>query len=389
MTTGDDGRLSSVTSDLPAAAPPGTEFDVMLTGMVFFDVIFTGLPQPPTPGTEIWTEGMGSAPGGIANLAVATARLGLCTGLAAAFSEDLYGEWMWDTLSSGERIDLSRSHREHGWHTPVTVSLSMASDRAMITHGHPASNRVDAALDPPPAARSALIDVGDPATREQAWWRTCAEGGALVFADAGWDPEQRWDTAVLGALDGCHAFTPNAVEAMGYTRTSDPARALAELAERVPLAVVTDGESGVSAIDASTGEQAQVPALPVPAIDPTGAGDVFSAALCTATLRSWPLEHRLRFATVCAALAVQQFGGSLAAPGWGDLADWWQNVGLQAEQGDPQARTTMSEYGFMSEALQGADTRQVRRAEATIARFADADRAVPDLAVPESASETD
>lgn len=354
----------------------------MITGSVFFDIVFTGFPHPPAPGTEVWTEGMGSSPGGIANLAVATARLGLRTGLAAAFSDDLYGEWMWQVLSHQEHIDLSPSRRYPGWHTPVTVSLAVDSDRAMVTHGHPAPEPVATTLDCPPPAASVLVDLGDPAMREELWWRRAAADGALVFADAGWDPDETWDPAVLRALQGCHAFTPNAGEAMGYTRTSTPSQALRALAELVPLAVVTDGSAGAAAIDSTTGEQAQVPALAVETIDATGAGDVFTAALTAGTLRAWPLEQRLRFAALCSSLAVQQFGGSLAAPGWGDLADWWHTIDEQATGGDPRARELYADFLFLADALAGADTRRVRRAEATIARFSDADRATEPPAPP-------
>ena len=369
-----DGGLRNLSSADGAATRAAGVLDVMLTGTVFFDIVFTGLPHRPAPGREVWTEGMGSGPGGIANLAVATARLGLRTGLAAAFSDDLYGEWMWQVLCDQEHIDLSASGRYRGWHTPVTVSVAMDADRAMVTHGHPPPGPATRAPADPPAARSVLVDLGDPATREARWWRRASARGALVFADAGWDPEEYWDPAVLEALGSCHAFIPNAQEAMGYTRTDSPDAALRALAEHVPLAVVTDGASGVAAIDSTTGEQARAPALPVQAIDATGAGDVFSAALTAGTLRRWPLEQRLRFGVLCSALAVQQFGGSLAAPGWGDLADWWHAVKARADAGDSRAQQTRNDYGFMAEALAGADTRRVRRAEATIARFSDADR---------------
>ncbi len=59
--------------------------DLLLTGTVFQDIIFTGLPHAPEPGTEVWSEGMGSCPGGVANQAIAAARLGLRTNLAATF----------------------------------------------------------------------------------------------------------------------------------------------------------------------------------------------------------------------------------------------------------------------------------------------------------------
>ena len=117
--------------------PAEPEVDVFLSGLLFFDLVFTGLEQPPSPGTEVWTGGMGSGPGGIANFAVALSRLGLRTSLAAAFGTDVYGRYCWDVLARQERIDLSRSRRFPEWHSPVTVSLAYAGDRAMITHGHP------------------------------------------------------------------------------------------------------------------------------------------------------------------------------------------------------------------------------------------------------------
>jgi hypothetical protein len=114
------------------------EFDLLLAGTVFQDIIFTGLPHAPEPGTEIWSEGMGSCPGGVANQAIAAARLGLRTGLAAAFGDDGYGDYNWKVLDRQEHVDLSLSRRIPGWHSPVTVSLSVDHDRSMVTHGHPA-----------------------------------------------------------------------------------------------------------------------------------------------------------------------------------------------------------------------------------------------------------
>ena len=48
--------------------------DVLLSGTVFFDIVFTGMDRLPRPGEELWSKGMGSSPGGIANLATAAAQ---------------------------------------------------------------------------------------------------------------------------------------------------------------------------------------------------------------------------------------------------------------------------------------------------------------------------
>ncbi|WNB86644.1 PfkB family carbohydrate kinase [Cellulomonas sp. ATA003] len=156
------------------------------------------------------------------------------------------------------------------------------------------------------------------------------------------------------------------VEAMAYTRTDTPAAALDVLAERVPLAVVTCGADGALAVDATTGERVHVPRVDVRATDPTGAGDVFAASLVLGTLARWPLADRLAFSALCSALAVQQFGGSLAAPGWGDIADWWH---------DTRARGTdaalLSRYAFLDDVLPVDPVDAVRRAEATLTLYND------------------
>ena len=84
------------------------------------------------------------------------------------------------------------------------------------------------------------------------------------------------------------------------------------------------------AVDGHTGEEGWVPALPVNAIDATGRRDVFVASFVLGTLRGWPLRERLAFANLSASLAVQQVGGSLAAPRWGDIADWFDATRMQA-----------------------------------------------------------
>ena len=343
--------------------------DVFVSGPLFLDVVLAGLPTAPRPGTEVWASGMGSLPGGIANLAVAASRLGLATGLATGFGGDVYGRWCWDILAD-EAIDLSRSTRVSTQHTSVTVSLAYAGDRSMITHGHDLPMSYDELIGDPPPSRAVIIDLDDERAQER-WWRQAGADGAKVFADVGWDPSERWSATRLAALDGCDAFLPNAAEAMAYTRTDTPRAAARVLAERVPLVVVTMGDEGAIAVDAERGEERQVPALAVAAIDPTGAGDVFVAAFARGTLADWPLEQRLRFASLCSGLAVQEFGGSLAAPGIGDLHDWWQQLESARSDGNPQAAALYEHYRFLPDVLPARPGRVTRRAEATFALESD------------------
>ncbi|MGW1297639.1 carbohydrate kinase family protein [Streptomyces sp. NPDC002533] len=357
-------------------APRDPACDVFLTGPVFLDIIFTGLDSAPVRGTESWARGMGSSPGGVANMATALARLGLRTSLAAAFGDDHYGEYCWDALEQGEGIDLSMSHTVPGWHSPVTVSMAYEGERTMVSHGHeapapagtgtpvvaggtgtgaPSGTGTETAggtgtstpVFPqcPPRARAAVASLAP--GRSEPWVATAARDGALIFGDVGWDETGRWDLEALPDLAHCEAFLPNAEEAMRYTRTDCPRAAAHALAERVPLAVVTLGAEGAYAVDGRTGTAAAVPAIEVEALDPTGAGDVFVAGFVTGTLADWPLADRLAFAGLTAALSVQEFGGSLSAPGWAEVAAWWQLI-RTCDRQDPAA---LERYAFLDDLL--------------------------------------
>lgn len=294
------------------------ELDVLVSGLVFQDLVL-GLPSAPRPGTEVWATESHESPGGIANFAVALARLGLRTGMAAVFGADDLGDRVWRRLVDDEGIDLTLSRRLAGWQTPLTVALAYDNDRALVTRGSDPLLSADELITTLPTARAVAAHIG-PWRNE--WLAKAKAAGSVVFADVGWDPSEQWDPAVLDQLEHCDVFLPNAGEAMAYTRTTSPADALEALAEKVPLVVVSKGADGAEALDAVTGERVAVPAYPVSAADTTGAGDVFAAGFIAATLWELPLEQRLRFAALTAALSVTRLGGADAAPRWDDLAAW-------------------------------------------------------------------
>jgi len=332
--------------------------DVLLTGPVFFDLVFTGVGETPRPGTEVYADALSTSPGGVANLAVATARLGLSTMLATTLGDDVYGRWCWEFLADREGIDLGSSRLVPNWPTPVTVSIASGSDRSMITREVAAPVPTGDLLRGGIAARATFADLKAMARGARdgdAWWRPLTQGGTKIFADIGWDSSGRWDTGDLAPLADCFAFTPNESEAMAYTRTESAVAAARALADRVPLVVVTRGEAGAIAIDSASGEEVTVAAVSAVGRDATGAGDVFGASLLLGTLRDWPLEQRLSLAGLCAALAVEHPGGAVAAPGWGDLSDWWDRT---RRHGD---RELIARFSFLPEVLPDPPAR--RRSE--------------------------
>ena len=332
------------------------DLDVFLSGQVFMDMIFTGLPGLPPPGTEIVTDGLGSAPGGIANIAIAMSRLGLRVGLAAAFGDDMFGAYLWRALSEQEGVELALSRRLLGWPTPVTVSLAYDSDRSMVTYTKPlpVPHEELVAMAPPPA-RTCFIDVDRPVPD---WAISMRGAGTTVVSDLGWDPTETWSPAVLDRLRHVDVFLPNAVEAMAYTRKDTPEQALDALARTVPVVVVKRGAAGAIAIDTTTGEREEAAGLPVPALDTTGAGDVFAAGFVFGTLAAWPLAERLRFANLCAGLSVRHYSGSLGAPCWGDIAAFGESAEVP--------ESVLRDYSFVVPYIPEPADETVTRAEPTL-----------------------
>ncbi|MGE0686601.1 MAG: PfkB family carbohydrate kinase [Dehalococcoidia bacterium] len=79
-----------------------------------------------------------------------------------------------------------------------------------------------------------------------------------------------------------------------------------EWSEYVPIVVLTRAEQGTTVWQ--DGRRSDVAALRVDAIDPTGAGDVFTAAFVVRLQESGDAAEAARFASAAAALAVQGIG---------------------------------------------------------------------------------
>ena len=326
-----------------------TDADVLVAGQLFFDVVFADLPHAPVLGEEQWTPQFAWTAGGIANFAIAAARLGAATDVAAAIGEDELSGLCRAALAH-EGIGTGFLRRIAGWSVPVSACVGYDGDRAIVTGGTPSPVALPDLL-PTGGARVAALHV-DETTAD--WVRTSEARGQRVFADVGWDGTGAWDPAILDAIDGAYAFTPNDREAMAYTRTDSPVLAARALAERVPLSVVTCGGAGVVAVDATTGEEVVAPPVRVHSVDATGAGDVFCAALAVASLNDQPLRERVDFAALVAAITVSRPGGASTAPRRADLAPWlaanpgaaepgrfdFVTTSLQSDTTDPASRVS-------------------------------------------------
>lgn len=288
--------------------------DALLGGRLFCDLVFSGSSLP-KPGAEVFADGFVLSPGGTANRAVASARLGGRTGLLAVLGRDVFGDELARQLALEPDLDLSWVQRRDGVHTAVTVAVTDEHDRSFITYEEAGTQVPHEWPGELPSAKTAHVGM---ASELPAWVAPLRAAGTTVFGGVGWDATHEWSPAVLDRLADVDVFVPNEIEATSYTRTDDALAAAKLLAERVGTVVITRGPRGSLAIDAS-GTVAEEPAIDVRVVDPTGAGDVFVAGLMTATRLGFDVRHRLRFAGLAASLSVRTLGGAASAPHPSDL----------------------------------------------------------------------
>jgi len=113
-------------------------------------------------------------------------------------------------------------------------------------------------------------------------------------------------TALLDAGDVDILFA-NQEEALALAQTDDVEAALAQLAAKVPLLVVTHGPEGAVAIEG--GERATVAAERADkVVDTTGAGDLFSAGFLAGYVRGRSNADSLRMGAIAAAECIGHMG---------------------------------------------------------------------------------
>ena len=107
-------------------------------------------------------------------------------------------------------------------------------------------------------------------------------------------------------LDLCDVFSTNLDEAMAITNTNHIEDIVNILREKVPLTALKCGKDG--AILISKENTVRVPSYNVKCLDPTGAGDAFTAALIYGLTRRMPLESIGRLANWFASRVITNIG---------------------------------------------------------------------------------
>jgi len=111
----------------------------------------------------------------------------------------------------------------------------------------------------------------------------------------------------LTAIEGATILVPNLDEGRVLTGLSEPAEVAVALAARVDRIAVTLDRAGAMVVSAA-GPPVAVPAVAASMVDPTGAGDAFTAGFLHELLASDNAEAAARAGTRLAATAVSSLG---------------------------------------------------------------------------------
>jgi ribokinase len=282
---------------------------IVVVGSINMDLV-TLAPRFVGPGETITGDRFLTIPGGKgANQAVAAARLGAQVAMVGNIGDDAFGQSLYDGLKA-EGIDVSHVTRIDGIGSG-TASITVAGGENQIVvvpaaNGRVTPAQVEAARDVIRGADALLVQLEIPLGAVEATLRIADEEGVPVILNPA--PAQKLPAEWLTRV---RFLTPNQHElatVLGASADTD----FRELMRQAPCPVVlTRGEDGAWFTDKDE-EPRHQPGFKVDAVDSTGAGDTFNAAL--AVYLAEGLDVAVRKACATAAIAVSRLGAQGGMP---------------------------------------------------------------------------
>lgn len=268
---------------------------IVVIGSVNLDIVATALCLP-AAGETVTDAVLARYPGGKgANQALAARRLGADVALVGRVGKDAEADAALALLREGG-VDLSGVVAVDDAATGVALITVAASGENQIVVAPGANRRLASETLQVPAGDALIGEVLAPL---DAVARAVVEFEGFTCVNLA--PAKEVDDAVLRGAD---LIVVNESEAAWYGE---------RLALREGLVATTFGSSGAALIQGGE-EVARVSSLRVEAVDTTGAGDAFTAALTLALVEGQSLAEALRFACAAGAAATQRSGAQPSLP---------------------------------------------------------------------------
>lgn len=295
--------------------------DVLVVGSLNLDRTYALLALP-EPGESLHATATMVSPGGKgANQAVAAAKLGVGAALAGAVGRDDAADAVLDSVSRAG-VDVSLVCRTPDATTGEAVILVDADGRNLIvvTEG---ANAIASAPETSTAPRANVVvagfEVPDSAVIGAA---DLAESiGALFILNP--SPFRALPEAISGRVDLLVVNEHELIEAAGapIDVRSDAALAQARVGLGSSALVVTLGERG-AALVSSDGSVLRIPAVPVRAVDTSGAGDAFMGAFVARVATGASMDDAMAMAVAVGSYSATRPGTQLSYPTLTELEAW-------------------------------------------------------------------
>ena len=290
------------------------KFDVVGVGLVVVDHLVVLAQHPPQDAKTNIISDACQVGGPVPTAQVLLSRFGKQCAFLGSWGDDQYGPLIAEDLAA-ENLNLSASRLLPGtrsgyaqvWIDEQAGTRTIACHRPQ--HWLPPSELDETLFQ---QTRAVHLDGWPPETSLHAA-RLARQAGALVSLDTGsLKPGMPELIPLLNVMNCPRRFISE------YLDTDDVhAAGTALLAQGPEIVTITDGTRGAWLF--TEAGSLHCSALPVLALDTTGAGDVFSGALLYGILEAWPLERVLQFACVTAALKCERLGNRDALPTLADI----------------------------------------------------------------------
>ena len=292
--------------------------DILCVGTALVDSILRGFDPNPVSVSGYRAESGTLCVGGEAvNEALAAAKLGARTGIFCRLGTDAAGELVHSALQDGG-VDCSRALRSEQPTPVTTMFVRPDGGRQSVTNlahrfnFHP-EQYPERLLDTRALLLGSLFRAPfDDPEIIHAVLKTASAHGIPVFADTK-IPNFRFLklTDIAQSLPMIDYLTPNEDEARYYSgREQIEDMAQVFLDAGVKNVVIKLGAEGCYFRNAHF--SIRIPAIPITAVDSTGAGDTFLAGFASELLRGAETEEALRFANACGAVCTTAVGAATA-----------------------------------------------------------------------------
>ncbi|MFF4830609.1 ribokinase [Streptomyces sp. NPDC001315] len=291
------------------------DYDLLVVGSANADLVI-GVERRPEAGETVLGSDLAVHPGGKgANQAVAAARLGARTALLARVGDDAYGRLLLDSQRAAgvDTVGVLVGGAPTG---VALITVDPSGDNSIVVspgaNGKLAPADVRAAAGLFQASRVVSTQLEIPLETVVEAVRSLAPGSRFVLNPS---PPRPLPAEVLAACDPLIVNEHEAKVILGGARVSgepeDWARSL--LAEGPRSVVVTLGAEGALVASAEGGVERVAP-VKVDAVDTTGAGDSFTAALAWKLGTGASLAEAAAYAARVGAVAVTRRGAQESFP---------------------------------------------------------------------------